>query len=405
MNTIDFSALTSHPAVSTIARAFSEAGAEIALVGGVVRDALNGDLSDDLDFTTNLRPDQFRSILKPLGKVWETGAEYGTLAVNLHGEKVEITTYRSEVYEENSRKPIVGFGDSLLEDLSRRDLTINAMALCLSVVKGEVSASLVDHFGGAADLENGVLRSPSDPLRTMSEDPLRILRAVRFAALRKMKLDDSLRDAVKSTKDRIKIVAQERKLSELEKMLKSSSVTARSLALSMELGVAEEIFGSLVSNRGLETLALLEGGRRETLLLLALAAEVNEFALRDLRFSKADVRALAKDLQVTRLLMSELSTRDMRKLVFDSKGESLESSFQVLQALGLDTQLNEKLFSHLAETEEDLLKALAVDGNDALERGFLGLDVGRALEAVKEELFRTGQMSHARALEVFDTLA
>lgn len=400
MNTTDFSAFTRLPVVEAIAKAFSAEGVEIALVGGFVRDAINGDLSDDLDFTTNLTPTQFRPLLASLGTVWEAGADFGTLAVNLFGEKVEVTTYRSETYEEGSRKPVVGFGDSLVDDLGRRDLTINAMALSLGFVNGEVTAVLVDPFGGAKDLQAGVLRTPTDGMQTMSDDPLRILRAVRFAALRGMRMDDSLVKAIEAKKDRLEIVALERKLSEFNKMTKTSKFAARSLRLAATLGLEKEIFGSLFSTKAAEALSSFNGNRQQNLLLMALAAGVNEDALRQLRMPNADVKALKKDLDTAAQLTSDSSVKAMRRLLFESKGQGLEEVFDVLDALGFKTERERELFAHLLETEKDLFEPLAVNGNDALSLGLLGVKVKLALDAAKEELFTTGQLSHQRGLEV-----
>ena len=137
------------PAVATLARAFGDRGHEFALVGGPVRDALLGRAVTDLDFTTSARPDETRAILDSVSKnVWDVGRDFGTIAAKVHGETVEITTYRAEVYRDDSRKPEVSYGDTIEGDLVRRDFTINALALMLPDLR------LVDVSGGIEDLRN-----------------------------------------------------------------------------------------------------------------------------------------------------------------------------------------------------------------------------------------------------------
>ena len=124
---------TQQPVVETLAAAFSKAGYELALVGGPVRDALLGKKTTDLDFTTNAHPDDILKVVKPLADAtWDVGREFGTIAAEIKGERVEITTYRADSYDPKTRKPTVEFGDNLEDDLKRRDFTINAMALRLS---------------------------------------------------------------------------------------------------------------------------------------------------------------------------------------------------------------------------------------------------------------------------------
>jgi poly(A) polymerase len=173
--------LAERPAVAQLARLFQEAGFELALVGGTVRDAflgrgLTGD-DIDLDFTTNATPDQTEAVLAPLGKtLWDAGRRFGTIGVRLGGYLCEITTYRSDAYDGTSRKPEVAFGDSLEADLSRRDFTVNAMALQVPDLK------LIDPTGGFDDLLAGRLRTPGGPEISFGDDPLRMLRGARFRA-------------------------------------------------------------------------------------------------------------------------------------------------------------------------------------------------------------------------------
>ena len=162
---------------------FAAEGYELALVGGPVRDLLLHRKSHDLDFCTSARPEQFEHILRRFGHdgFWDMGRKFGTLGAMRRREdgtevKVEVTTYRSDTYDPDSRKPEVNYGDTLEGDLSRRDFTVNAMALRVPELE------FVDPFGGANDLAKGVLRTPVDPRQSFDDDPLRMMRAVRFVA-------------------------------------------------------------------------------------------------------------------------------------------------------------------------------------------------------------------------------
>jgi poly(A) polymerase len=165
------------PVADDLGRLFTARGHELALVGGSVRDVFLTRRSDDLDLTTNAAPDQVLEIIGGWAdKIWTMGIEFGTVGLRKGGYKLEITTYRSERYGPKSRKPIVTYGTSLEEDLARRDFTINAMAARLP------GHHLVDPFDGLHDLKEGVLRTPGRPQTSFEDDPLRMLRAARFAA-------------------------------------------------------------------------------------------------------------------------------------------------------------------------------------------------------------------------------
>ena len=171
------------PEAIELGRMFAAEGYELALVGGPVRDLLLHRKSHDLDFCTSARPEQFEHILRRFGHdgFWDMGRKFGTLGAMRRREdgtevKVEVTTYRSDTYDPDSRKPEVNYGDTLEGDLSRRDFTVNAMALRVPELE------FVDPFGGANDLAKGVLRTPVDPRQSFDDDPLRMMRAVRFVA-------------------------------------------------------------------------------------------------------------------------------------------------------------------------------------------------------------------------------
>lgn len=199
-----------------VAQRFESAGFRFFLVGGVVRDYFLGrsGVGQDLDATTDARPDAIRSLVADLADdVWLQGERFGTIGCVIDGQSYEITTHRAESYEPDSRRPTVVFGDDVIEDLARRDFTVNAMAVDMA------DHSLVDPFGGRADLDAGVLRTPLEPEVSLSEDPLRILRAARFAASCGLSAAPELVAAMTAEAGRLEIVSAERVRDELQKLL------------------------------------------------------------------------------------------------------------------------------------------------------------------------------------------
>lgn len=204
------------PAVATLARAFGDRGHEFALVGGPVRDALLGRSVTDLDFTTSARPDETRAILDTVSKnVWDVGRDFGTIAAVVRGETVEITTYRAEIYRDDSRKPEVSYGDTIEGDLVRRDFTINALALMLPDLR------LVDVSGGLEDLLAGTIRTPGSPESSFTDDPLRMLRAARFASQLGFEISPDTRAAMAEFAERLDIISAERIRDEFVKLISS----------------------------------------------------------------------------------------------------------------------------------------------------------------------------------------
>ena len=206
------------PLASSLAEAFKKEGFRLALVGGPVRDAILGRLGNDLDFTTDAHPHQTKKILKSWAdNVWDTGILFGTVAGKRGDTTVEVTTYRTEKYEENSRNPDVEFGETIEGDLSRRDFTVNSMALELTGAKPE----FIDPFDGLGDLAKRILRTPSSATQSFSDDPLRMMRAARFASQLGFDIDSEVTEAMTSMASRISIISAERVRDEFVKLLMS----------------------------------------------------------------------------------------------------------------------------------------------------------------------------------------
>ena len=208
------------PLASSLAAVFKERGFTLALVGGPVRDALLGRLGNDLDFTTSAPPLESKKILqKWADNVWDTGIEFGTVAAKRGETTVEVTTYRSDSYSQESRKPEVNFGTSIEGDLSRRDFTVNSMALELT----GATPQFIDPFGGLVDLAKKTLRTPGKPEDSFSDDPLRMLRAARFASQLNFEISPDVLDAMKAMTDRLAIISAERIRDEMTKLLMSNN--------------------------------------------------------------------------------------------------------------------------------------------------------------------------------------
>ncbi|GGO73825.1 CCA tRNA nucleotidyltransferase [Nocardioides deserti] len=202
------------PVIDELGRRFADAGHELSLVGGPVRDAMLGRHHNDLDLTTSARPEQTERLLKGWADaIWDMGRAFGTIGCRRGDWQVEITTYRSEAYDPASRKPDVDFGDSLDGDLGRRDFTVNAMAVRLP------GRQVEDPYGGVVDLAHRVLRTPGRPEDSFSDDPLRMMRAARFAAQLGFSVDDGVRAAMTAMAERISIISAERVRDELVKLV------------------------------------------------------------------------------------------------------------------------------------------------------------------------------------------
>ncbi|CAN2230120.1 PcnB tRNA nucleotidyltransferase/poly(A) polymerase [Candidatus Nanopelagicaceae bacterium] len=223
------------PLASSLAEAFKKEGFRLALVGGPVRDAILGRLGNDLDFTTDAHPHQTKKILKSWAdNTWDTGILFGTVAGKRGDTTVEVTTYRTEKYEKDSRNPDVEFGDNIEGDLSRRDFTVNSMALELTGAKPE----FIDPFNGLADLAERTLRTPASARQSFTDDPLRMMRAARFASQLNFTIDEEVLSAMSTMASRISIISSERVREEFTKLLMSPNPRI-GITILVDTGLAE----------------------------------------------------------------------------------------------------------------------------------------------------------------------
>src|SRR3954451_9526558 len=227
------------PVIDDLGARFAGAGEQIALVGGPVRDAMLGRRHLDLDFTTSALPEVTEQLVKGWADaVWDIGRDFGTIGCRRGEYQIEITTYRSEVYDPSSRKPTVDYGDSLVGDLGRRDFTVNAMAVTLPGREFE------DPYGGIVDLAHRVLRTPGRPEDSFADDPLRMMRAARFAAQLGFTVAPEVQQAMTDMAERITIVSAERVRDELVKLICAPRPRA-GLTLLVDTGLAAYVLPEL----------------------------------------------------------------------------------------------------------------------------------------------------------------
>ncbi|GAA0975018.1 CCA-adding enzyme [Nocardioides aquaticus] len=227
------------PVLDGLGKAFEDAGHELALVGGPVRDAMLGRAHTDLDLTTSALPDETERILERWGDVtWDVGRAFGTIGCRKGPWQVEVTTYRTDAYDADSRKPDVAYGDTLAGDLGRRDFTVNAMAVRWP------GRAFEDPYGGIVDLADRVLRTPVTPEQSFSDDPLRMMRAARFASQLGFDVAPEVVAAMTAMADRIEIVSAERVRDELVKTI-CGRWPRRGLSLLVETGLADRVLPEL----------------------------------------------------------------------------------------------------------------------------------------------------------------
>ena len=231
------------PLLTDLGERFAAAGHDLALVGGPVRDAFLGRVATDLDFTTSARPDDTERVLAAWGSAtWDMGREFGTIGARRGDAVVEVTTFRADAYDRQTRKPVVAFGDTLADDLVRRDFTVNAMALRLPDLE------FVDPHGGLVDLDAGLLRTPSPPEVSFGDDPLRMMRAARFVAQLGFVPAPEVYAAMRDMAASIDIVSAERVREELVKLLLGRHPRA-GLELLCASGLAEHVLPELPALR------------------------------------------------------------------------------------------------------------------------------------------------------------
>ncbi|MDN5858729.1 MAG: CCA tRNA nucleotidyltransferase [Pseudonocardia sp.] len=325
------------PVAEELAAEFAAAGHRLYLVGGSVRDALLRRPVSDLDFTTDARPEQIVALLRAglrgrHGPIWDTGIAFGTVGTMRGGYQVEVTTFRSDAYDRVSRNPVVAFGDTIEDDLRRRDFTVNAMAVELS---GGGQHRFVDPFGGLAALATGALDTPATPEESFADDPLRMLRAARFVSQLGLVPAPRVLTAMAEMAGQLARITRERVQTELSKLI-TGAHPRRAIELMVDTGLAEDVLPEVPAMRlatdehmqhkdvYAHSLAVLEQaidreGPGGPDLVLRLAALLHDIGKPDTRRKEPDGRVSFHHHEVVGAKMTRRRLRELRypKAVID----------------------------------------------------------------------------------------
>jgi poly(A) polymerase len=390
--------------VHTLGQSFVDAGYRLFLVGGIVRDQLLDaplDGSSDIDLTTDALPDAIKEIVLPFADdLWTQGEKFGTIGLRAGRRDFEITTHRAESYSSDSRKPVVSFGDDITTDLSRRDFTVNAMAIELP------DGELVDPYRGADDLRDRVLRTPLSAELSFTDDPLRMLRAARFASKFSLTVDDSVRAAAASLHERLRIVAIERIGVEVRKLLTLPDPSV-GLGFLADTGLLAEVLSYSEPERIAAIAPKLDGvlpiiapmapNWHTRLAALGLGifdtAEQVQAMSNRLRLSRDDERTItAASRSALAVLSGGRTNPELRRWRAACLDE--EAAFSVARARADDpTQVDEfeQALQALAATE-DMTEIRLLDGDTIMEvlATSPGPVVGQAHAFLRDRYFETG---------------
>ena len=391
--------------VDEVRRAFESAGKKIYLVGGIVRD-LYGNATNiqnlDIDLTTNATPEEIKAIIKPIAdNLWLSGEKFGTIGAHVNGKTIEITTHRSESYLSDSRKPIVEFSQQIEEDLSRRDFTVNSMAIDLS------SKELIDPFNGQKDFADGVLRTPLNPDISFSEDPLRMLRAARFTCRFELTPTKKMVQSMKALAPRLEIVSPERIREEFDKFLE-----VRNPEPGFKLLLKTKIYKlflpeindkeNIRKNGGYRSLSQLpiDPLVRLAALLLNTSAKECEYRMKKLKYSNERISQTKLLIQSTKTIEAKpIDNESYRKWYFqtaDLRDKAIELA-----------KINKKLKKIISEMERTKISlehelhdfSVPLTGAEIMELLKIqeGPEVGEAVQYLQEIRFQKGPITQGEA--------
>ena len=371
---------------------FLTANKSLYLVGGIVRDLLlNRDTTAnvDLDLTTDALPEEIKQIVAPIAtNLWLPGEKFGTIGIHYNNRTYEITTHRAESYDPNSRKPEVTYSTDIHEDLSRRDFTINAMAISLP------EGTLIDPFNGQDDLAEGLLRTPLTPEESFSDDPLRMLRAARFIAAYDLTPDSELGSAIHALIDRFNIVSAERIIGELDKLLQAQN-PERGLQLLHDTGLLNVFLPEVTPERFQYLLDLpLDPTIRAAALLARTPSTECVKRLRELRYSKERISIIQQVIDGGKSILDDPSSDPDYRRWYHQIGEYRQQSNLIAQTLSEEAQ---SIWERMEETRmrlgEELYDfSLPLSGEDIMELLEIeqGRWVGEALRHLQEQRFDIG---------------
>ena len=391
--------------VAPLAAAFAAQGRSLYLVGGIVRDLLLNAPLDSLDFdlTTEAEPAEIKRLVAPLSEaVWAQGEKFGTIGCQIGGRPYEITTHRAESYNDESRKPEVQFGDDVNVDLSRRDFTVNAMAIRLA------DGEWMDPFDGRGALEQRVLRTPIEPEVSFSDDPLRILRAARFIARYDLSVDAGVRTAASSLSDRMSIVSVERIRDELDKLLDAPE-PALGLKFLSDVGAWRFVSTWIPDDELAQIGKELDRSRVDVMLRRAVvfshcAPGDRAAQFEHLKYSNAESRSLRLVLAGLDLVAhggQDFEPTTVRRLVDRVEYSSMTILLELIEVLGVRDRGLPRLFEEL-DTAEDLSNlSPGLTGEDIMDLIGIepGPEVGAALGVLQERRFEDGPLDRQAEID------
>tara|TARA_Y100000748_G_scaffold62212_1_gene50065 strand:+ start:2081 stop:3313 length:1233 start_codon:yes stop_codon:yes gene_type:complete len=398
MNTEQFKKLLEF--TSPINECFKSDGKKIYLVGGIVRDiyaGLNDTFHLDLDFTTDATPDEIKTIIQPVAEsVWLSGQQFGTIGAQINGKTIEITTHRSESYVSKSRKPVVTFSTDLYEDLSRRDFTINSMAINLE------SGKLIDPFNGLRDLQIKILRTPLDPHISFSEDPLRMMRAARFISLFNLTLEKGIKESVSELKDRLAIVSNERIRDELNKLLITPDPNPGFKFL-LKTKLYESFFPELNSSRRQHQIRYLRHDHciRLAALLINSASETRKDRLKYLKYSNREIDTIDNLISASQMILTQPMSNPQYRKWYLHAGENRQGSIDIAS---IQRGVRKKIAAiqrqsrHLDQELEDYIPPFTGSEIISILEMPQGPEIGEVLQLLENMFIESGPVSNQEAL-------
>jgi poly(A) polymerase len=384
-----------------IKESFEEARKKIYLVGGIVRD-LHGSLNDisslDLDFTTDATPDEIKKIIEPIAEsVWLSGQRFGTIGAQIDGKTVEITTHRSESYVSESRKPVVTFSNDIHEDLSRRDFTINSMAIDLR------TQELIDPFNGLQDLQMQILRTPLDPTISFSEDPLRMMRAARFISRYNLTFDKGLKNSVEELRYRLKIVSAERIRDELNKLVMTPDPNPGFKFL-LKTKLYEAFLPELLENKNRHQVRYLRQNLsiRLSALLIHVSQSVQKTRMKELKYSNREIDDVGNLVSAAKMILTtSMNNVQYRRWYLDA-GENRQGSIEIAAVQRFSRKRIRAVHRQSRLLDQELKDAaIPLTGSEIIN--IFGIDegpkVGNALEHLRNLFIENGPMRRSEAID------
>ena len=387
--------------MSPLKECFTSSGKEIYLVGGIVRDihaGLNDIFDRDLDFTTDATPDEIKTIIQPIAEnVWLSGQQFGTIGARVNGKTIEITTHRSESYVSESRKPVVTFSTDLQEDLSRRDFTINSMAVNLE------SGKLIDPYNGLRDLQLKILRTPLDPHISFSEDPLRMMRAARFISRFNLTPDKGIKESVNDLKERLRIVSNERIRDELNKLLITPDPNPGFKFL-LKTKLFETFLPELKSCKRQHRIRYLRHDHcvRLAALLINIASETRKARLKDLKYSNREVDTIDNLVSASQMILGQPMDNAHYRKWYIHAGENRQRSIEIAS---IQRGARRKIAAihrkarHLDQELEDYTPPFTGSEIISILSMPQGPEVGEVLQLLENMFIESGPVSNQEALD------